>query len=314
MSLKNRFLSFILGDDSMDEKAQLERWQLDAKANIEGLNALSKPEDELQILSDYQDVNQDEAWRAIEQRMKPKRMVVMRNIAKVAAVAILILGALWSFSRWNDSAFTQEPALMTYHAAENLKLQYKDGSNIDLDIHSDLIEVAYRQFDLSGRAFFAVAKDPEHAFKIHTLHGDIEVLGTAFNVVAGQEETDVFVREGRVQITYEGKKYILNAEDNIVLRTGEAIVSSQPQVYPDVWRTQEIRFENQSFHYVMETLAMYYNLKISWNPSLSAEDACKINTTIQNQKLDAVLQEMEILAGLKYEIKTGRIIIHEFKC
>ncbi len=314
MPLKNNILKHLIGNDALDEKAKLESWKDEAHANIEGLKSLNDSGNDLQMLKDYQDVNQDQAWQRVENNMPSRKIMTFKTMRNIAAVFVLVLGAVWGISTLNKTQVNNIEPLMTYQSEGYLKIDYKDGSKIDLDDQSNLQEVGYRQFELSGRAYFSVAKDTEHSFKIHTKHGDIEVLGTEFNVLTSSSETQVLVRSGKVKIAYEGSEYILHTDDYIVCSNGQAVVSKHPKVNPDIWRDQEIKFVNQSIHQVMETLATYYNVRLEWNTSMQSEDACRINTVFQKQRLEDILKEMKILADLQYEIKPGKISIHGFKC
>ena len=307
-------MRFLIGNDAVAEKAKLESWQDEANANIEGLKSLTESGNEFQMLRDYQEVDQEQAWQRVENRISSRWSVTFSVMRNIAAVLAFILGAIWVISMLNKTNVSTGEPLMTYQSEGHLKIDYKDGSLIELDDKSNLQELGYRQFKLSGRAYFSVAKDTETTFKIHTVHGDIEVLGTEFNVLTSALETNIYVKRGKVLIKHEGSEYILNADDHILLRTGNAEISNHPDVYPGIWRDQEIKFVNQTMHQVMETLAIYYNVRLEWNTTLQSEDACRINTVFQKQKLEDILKEMKILADLQYEIKPGKISIHGFKC
>src|SRR5690606_7892291 len=107
---------------------------------------------------------------------------------------------------------------------EKARLSLPDGTHILLnsdsrlwynpDFGKDLERVVY----LEGEAFFDVAKDTLHPFKIHS--GDITttVLGTSFNVQAfADEEITVSLVSGKVQIENQSA---LN-DSQIYLKPGE---------------------------------------------------------------------------------------------
>jgi len=57
-----------------------------------------------------------------------------------------------------------------------------------------------------GRAFFAVAHDAAHPFKVYTGAGEMTVLGTRFSVNASEENLQVVVVEGQVVLTASGRQ------------------------------------------------------------------------------------------------------------
>lgn len=313
MSLKSKLLKFILGEEHANEKSVLNKWKDEAQANLDELKNIAQNQAMIDILKDYKDVDNERAWANIEQAVSPTKMFDFARISKIAAVLVLLLGAIWSFSLFYQNR-TDFETLVAYHGSQQSKIDYRDGSVIDLDKTSELKELAFREFNLSGRAYFSVAKDPDNKFVVHTVHGDVEVLGTEFNISSNNVETVVYVKSGKVRVEHEGKAHILNTDEHILLQNGKAVKSDHPMVAPDIWKYYTLKFENHSLHHVLETIAIYYNLKIDWNSNLHKDDACKINTIFHNTSIDAVLKEMEVLAQIKYELKDNKLIIHDYKC
>ncbi len=65
---------------------------------------------------------------------------------------------------------------------------------------------------LRGEAFFAVAHDPDHPFRIQAGDAVVTVLGTRFNVRMAGDEVRVTVEQGRVRLAGEHGERILTAE------------------------------------------------------------------------------------------------------
>ena len=314
MSFNYKFLSYILGKDASTEKASLNFWKNEAEANIDNLRYLSKSDDELDILKSYNDVDQDKAWLQIEEKMTPTRVLTFNKLGKIAAILILVLGAVWGFVNMDNFNRGANIALVEYHGNTNSNVEYKDGSHIALDGNSYLQELDYRKFKLDGRAYFAVAKESQKAFTIETPHGEVIVLGTEFNVMSSSLITKVFVKHGQVKVRHEGKDYILNPDDYIELQKGSASMSNRPLVQPDIWKNKELRFENKSFRYVMETLSVYFNMELDWAEGLKVDDSCRINTVFKNQDFKSTIKELQILTQFQYEIKANKIIVRSYKC
>ncbi len=314
MSLKSKLLNLILGKDQKEEMTMLHKWKDDTQANLDSLKDIAKNQDWMDSLKDYKDVDQDAAWSRIDKAVSPGKVLSIGRVSKIAAAIVLMLGAIWGFSLLTQKGADTNTPMAVYHSDQQAKVYYRDGSVIDMDQKSDLKELAYREFDLSGRAFFSVAKDLGNKFVVHTVHGNVEVLGTEFNISTNHIETTVFVRSGKVRVSHEGNEYILNPNDYIVLQNGSAVKTEQPLVQPDIWKNSTLRFENQSLHHVMEAVSLYYNLKLEWDQKLQKEDACKINTVFQSPNIEAIMKEMKVLVQIQYEIKSNKLIIHDYKC
>lgn len=114
-------------------------------------------------------------------------------------VLLLSIGTMWWFQPIS-------------HNAENeagLQLDLPDGTRVNLAKGSTLKYQRFalrntRNVNLDGRAFFAVAKDPNKPFLVQSFNAEIEVTGTQFDVntkVTGSDNaTYVYVREGSVAV------------------------------------------------------------------------------------------------------------------
>ena len=79
-----------------------------------------------------------------------------------------------------------------------------DGSKIYLNsvssiLHDDEFNVSHRNIKLSGEAYFEIVKDVL-PFIIESTYGNIEVLGTSFNVKNRPEGFELGVNEGLVRL------------------------------------------------------------------------------------------------------------------
>lgn len=81
---------------------------------------------------------------------------------------------------------------------------------------------ALREVELTGEAFFDVAKNPAKPFIIHTRQMDIKVLGTAFNVKSYPEDnsSETSLIHGTIEVTMHqgaGEKIILKPKDKLIV-------------------------------------------------------------------------------------------------
>ena len=125
-----------------------------------------------------------------------------------------------------QSQVTTKPGSKTH-------IQLPDGSTVWLNASSDLtygenFGKELREVNLTGEAFFDVAKDPEHPFIIHTKVVDVKVLGTAFNVRSypNDANTETSVIRGSVEVTVknrENTKYYLKPNEKVIVANNVTI-------------------------------------------------------------------------------------------
>lgn len=70
---------------------------------------------------------------------------------------------------------------------------------------------ATREVNLVGRAYFAVAHNPEKPFRVHLPTGSVEVLGTRFDVQSRDGNIQVAVVEGQVRLDARGGRVMVGA-------------------------------------------------------------------------------------------------------
>jgi transmembrane sensor len=103
---------------------------------------------------------------------------------------------------------TAPPAAVLTHSGlvkhESRRLTLPDGSVVDLNAGAK-IEVAFTTEErrvrlVSGEAHFTVAKNPARPFIVAAGSVAVRAVGTAFSVQLGDQQVDVLVTEGRVQV------------------------------------------------------------------------------------------------------------------
>jgi ferric-dicitrate binding protein FerR (iron transport regulator) len=111
----------------------------------------------------------------------------LRKLYVAAAIAASLAGAFLLIHPSNTSKNPTTYKTVTTNPGARSRLTLPDGTAVVLNADSRLtynedFSGDSREIQLSGEAYFDVAKDPHHPFLIHTKTIDIKVLGTAFNV------------------------------------------------------------------------------------------------------------------------------------
>lgn len=117
-----------------------------------------------------------------------------------------------------------------------------------------------RKIKLVGEAFFDVEKG--NSFVVTTDAGEVEVLGTSFNVKSMDSEFSVTCYTGRVKVKFAEKEIILNPGESINNITDKLVSVQLP--LPE-WMMQQIRFEATPLSEVIKKIEANKNVQINFN-------------------------------------------------
>jgi transmembrane sensor len=155
-----------------------------------------------------------------------------------------------------------------------------DGTRVWLNAASRLQYPSYftgneRQVELTGEAYFEVAKNPKAPFHVVSRKTEVEVLGTHFDVAAYPDEEAVSTTliEGKVRVKKDQKELILNPGQ-------EALVFDQGpiQLIPDAdtrtiiaWKEGKTLFKNASIQSIMRAISRWYDVDVVFKGPLPSK-------------------------------------------
>lgn len=119
-------------------------------------------------------------------------------LALAAAIATLAIGATFWWTHVN------KPSVYVSDVGEVRRVRLADGSNMVLNTASRVtVRMDESQRDIrleTGEGLFEVARDPARPFVVHAGSISIRALGTVFSVRAIDQQVDVTVTEGLVEL------------------------------------------------------------------------------------------------------------------
>ncbi|MEJ5052820.1 FecR family protein [Sphingobacterium sp. MYb382] len=124
-----------------------------------------------------------------------------------------------------------------------------------------------RQVTLDGEAYFEVKPNTNRKFNVETSYGNVEVLGTKFNVDApsGCNNFKTSLMEGKVQINNHAGKtmsVILAPGQLAELKNGELVVRSIKDYSVYDWRKGIISFNDISMEKLAHIVKKYYDIEL----------------------------------------------------
>jgi transmembrane sensor len=205
--------------------------------------------------------------------------------------------------------------------AGQFTLRLPDGSRVWLNNASVLrYPVAFtgpdRTVELAGEAYFEIAKDPGHPFRVivhkgaaaadlsnlsssaQPVTGDgssIEVLGTSFNVMAYSDEPAerTTLIDGSVRVSENSQSALLKADEQSALDA-----QGKLRVIPDVnvqeviaWKNGYFHFDHASLQTTMRQLARWYDIDVVYQGQIPDQEF--VGRIQRNLLLSDVLKGLE---------------------
>ena len=189
-------------------------------------------------------------------------------VTGVAAVFALLFAAPWArWSAGNGSAGLAVEELVT-GAGETNTVLLSDGSVVRMGPESRLrISGNHqdREVILHGRAFFAVASNPDRTFRVVTPGGAVRALGTRFQVDANASDVQVMVLEGRVAVDGVGSQVEVGS-GQMVRTQGHVLRPIEPaptmSELSKGWLGRFLVFKNTPLSRAIEDLESMYGVNV----------------------------------------------------
>lgn len=169
-----------------------------------------------------------------------------------------------------------------------------------------------RTVELIGEAYFEVAKDTAHPFKVKSSGQEVEVLGTHFNVNAYTDESGIrtSLMEGMVKVSSGS-----GSANGILLKPGQqsTVTGKDIQVanvnMDDVldWKNGNFVFNDDDLKSILRKVARWYDVEIVYevNPS----EASLLGVVSRSKKVSAILDAIEQTEQVHFRIEGRRIIV-----
>ena len=263
-------------------------------------------EEALQVVenSTIPEVDADVLWQNIrknKETQKPKTKVIA--LKWLAGVAAILLGVLFvsqvvfggvNIENTNNNVFAH-----TLPDGSEVMLNTNSSISYDKDFLED------RTLTLKGEAFYKVAKGS--TFTVRTDAGEVQVLGTSFNVFAREHMLTVSCKTGKVKVTTKGQSQLLLPGDRASLEEGKLNKSEVQLSTINSWVYGDTAFEDSTMQEVVSSLVHKYELTLKVEyPSL---DKMYFTGSFVNNDLDKALEMVFLPMNIKYSLKNNTVLI-----
>jgi len=221
------------------------------------------------------------------------------------------------------------------------KIQLPDGSQVWLNADSritydETFRGPSREVQLTGEAYFDVARDKDHPFIIHTNSIDVRVLGTTLNIrsYTNEKHTETVLIRGSIEVTLRNStdRIILKPNEKLVVLNGNAtILKGQPHSEGDdddrpvitlkkahfrekdstatevLWVKNKLAFDQESLEDVALKIERWYNVKMTITEESLKNTA--YSGVFEDESLRQVMEALRLTGNFRYTINKREITI-----
>lgn len=196
------------------------------------------------------------------------------------------------------------------------KVELVDGTKVWLNAASSLrFPQAFtgtdRQVELTGEAYFEVAKNKEKPFIVKANGTQVQVLGTHFNVNAYSDNNNITTTllEGSVRMSNASSAVMLvPGQQGSAGENGSAIKVSKADTEENMaWINGFFVFHDESIVNVMKQVSRWYDVDIEYRDNVQQNE---FGGTISRYKnINELLNNMQLTRTIHYKIEGRRVII-----
>jgi ferric-dicitrate binding protein FerR (iron transport regulator) len=247
-----------------------------------------------------------------------KSVPFIRKWMQIAAIiAIVVTGTLfiqkYIFST-TGKIFTQT---IEVPQGQRVNLTLSDGTKVTLNSNSKLhfpssFNRAQRTVVLDGEGYFEVAHNKKQPFQVITERGEIEVLGTTFNVLAynnsGIFETSLI--EGSVKVT--DKKFnqmaLLKPHQKATIEGKQLVTQTFDSEDDFLWREGIYVFKNEELTTVFRKLEQYYQTRIEVKNKSLSSNKCT-GKFRQKEGIEHIIRVLQKINNFEYQRNEDKDLI-----
>lgn len=237
------------------------------------------------------------------------------TLAQQGASKVIKLGGKLSYDPTNKNLKEIVYNTISTPNGGQYQLELPDGSlvwlNATSSIHFPTSFVGKeRRVEITGEAYFEVAKNRDMPFIVAVNGAEVQVLGTHFNVNAYSDEENIktTLLEGSIKFVSGVNTSMVKPGQQSQLTT-EGMIKVVSNVDVDgvvAWKNGMFDFENAGIETVMRQLSRWYDVEIEYK---GKTDDLFIAEMRRNIKLSDALKALELTGKVKFEIQGKKIIV-----
>ena len=322
---------YLAGESSAEEQKAMTDWLSESEDNVGKYESLKKVWHGVEPGSADVVVDVNAAWEKLSERIseadikdEERGKVFKLNPLILRIAAVIVLG-LALFGIFRSELFNKE--IVVASTNNQLIQDLPDGSKVSLNENSSIsyskdFDGDERKLELEGEAFFEVKRDKSRPFVVSTGVGQVKVLGTSFNIDAGDDnEIRVEVVTGLVEVSIANSTadslriQIPAGRTGIINGKSGRVFMEESNVRDDLfWLNKRIVFNKTPLPEVLKVLEKNYKVKFS---GLTEDlEKCLLTARFKESNIEAILEVISLTFNLQFttEGDTVKLIIKDLNC
>ncbi|MGC4104426.1 FecR family protein [Ferruginibacter sp.] len=225
-------------------------------------------------------------------------------------------GGVLNYVQDNDSKVSSGYNIIETPRGRQFELVLEDGTKVWLNAASSIrypvvFDDKERKVEITGEAYFEVAKNKEKPFRVSVNGTTVEVLGTHFNINAYTDEASLNTT------LLEGSVKVIKNENTMLLTPGQqaqvnetGAITKAPRVNTDevmAWKNNNFSFNNTDLKKLMRQLSRWYDVEVEYKNN---SEPIKFNGDIsRGVTLSNVLKMLELTGEVSFAIDGKKIIV-----
>jgi len=311
---------YLSGDVSDKDRVMMNDWRSESPENeviyLESLKAWEA----MILLSEMEQFNSFEALRKVNAKISlpqsAKWWIKLQRVAAILMLPLLLYSGYLTIQNHARNNPQEQVMMQTISSRQGMVTQFAlaDGTKVWLNSGSELqfpsrFNGGKREVMLKGEAFFEVTRNEKQPFRVNANELKVEVLGTSFNVVSFDDDTqsEVVLVSGKVALSSENgqivKEYgnMIPGQRAIYHKEAQKVITEEVDVEKYIaWRDGNLIFQDDSMEDVVKRLSRWFNVEITIKDSEINNYIYK--ATFRNENLVQVLNLLKLSAPIDYLI------------
>lgn len=308
--MKDYFKKYLKNDCSENDLKSFVELFVEPKNQAELDRQMSENWNEIQTAVDIPNLN-DTLYKIHfeinqQEQYQKKSINLMVLLTRIAAILLLPLAIAFFFQIQKNNSSVNLSQTISTPLASKTSFTLPDGSRVWLNSGSSIsfpkeFYGQERLVKLSGEAYFDVKKS-DHPFRVKTALFTVNVLGTAFNVLAYDHEIPVVTLErGKILLQTKSKnEEILQPGQQAIIDTvhQQIILNNVDTDLFSSWINNQLIFRNEPLATVVRRLERWYNIDIEIK-DLSLDNIL-MTANIEFESVREVMELMELTLPVQY--------------
>lgn len=163
---------------------------------------------------------------------------------------------------------------------------------------------------ISGEAYFEVQKYQNNKFIVETTLGEVEVLGTKFNVKSLANTYKTTLLEGEVKVSNDFSETLLNPNFSASLMNDKFIISKANMNADLAWKNNIFYFSNYTIQKIAEQIENWYGVKVKIERKVAKSVSTYSGELRRDVPLTEVRKMLEFISGLDVTIEGEQLNIN----